>query len=295
MDGLINKHGGLYFGKVIDNRDELGGGRIKVAVYPADKRKAIADIPYAFPAIPKLIHIVPKIGELVIVISEDFNRPDSQRFYIGPLISQLQYIFKEGSLNATSLLKGGVMPALPSPEERASMHGTFPNTDEIAILGRKNSDIILSDDDLRIRCGARLIDEHDPEKLSFNKESPAYIKLKYYPNKLKDEVESTATIVADKINLISNNGSPVFNVSDTDEGIPDEEMKKLIERSHKLPYGDVLVNFLSLFLKMFKSHTHKYHNMPPCPDVNSGIFDRQYGSDEKNLDKLLLSENIRIN
>lgn len=295
MDDFKNAHGSLYFGRVIDNRDNLGGGRIKVAVYPADKRKTAADIPYAFPAMPKLIHIIPKVGELVIIICEDLNEPNSQRFYIGPIISQLQYIFREGSLNATALLNGGVMPTLPSVNENASMNGAFPKGEEIAILGRKNSDIILSDDDLRIRCGARLINEHDPEKLSFNKESPAYIKLKYYPNKLKEDVESTATIVADKINLISNNGSPAFNVTDTGEGISDEEMKKLIEQAHKLPYGDILVNFLSLFLKMFKSHTHKYHNMPPCPDVNSGIFDRQYGSDEKNLDKLLLSENVRIN
>ena len=184
MDDFKNAHGSLYFGRVIDNRDNLGGGRIKAVVYPADKRKTAADIPYAFPAMPKLIHIIPKVGELVIIICEDLNEPNSQRFYIGPIISQLQYIFRESSLNATALLNGGVMPALPSVNENASMNGAFPKGEEIAILGRKNSDIILSDDDLRIRCGARLINEHDPEKLSFNKESPAYIKLKYYPNKL---------------------------------------------------------------------------------------------------------------
>lgn len=295
MDGLFTKDASLYIGHVISNDDNLSGNRIKATIYPADKRKTAREIPYAFPLIPKLVHIVPKVGETVIIICDDLNNPNSQRYYLGPIISQPQFLFHEGSISATSLLKGGVMPELPSPESYASMHGAFPKTEEIAILGRKNSDIILSDDDLRIRCGVRLVDENNQKNISFNKESPAFIKLKHYPIKLEEGAQSTATIVADKINLISNVGQPYFNVADTDEGISDEEMKEIIEKAHRLPFGDTLVNFLSLLLKMFKSHTHKYHNLPPCPDTNSGIFDSKYGSDENNLQQLLLSENIRIN
>ena len=295
MDGLFTKDAALYLGHVISNDDNVGGNRIKATIYPADKRKTAREIPYAFPLIPKMVHIVPKVGEMVIIICDDMNNPNSQRYYLGPIISQPQFLFHEGSISATSLLKGGVMPELPSPASYASMHGAFPKVDEIAILGRKNSDIILSDNDLRIRCGVRLVDENNNKNISFNKESPSYIKLKHYPVRLQEGAESTATIVADKINLISNVGEPYFNVADTNEGISDEEMREIIEKAHRLPYGDVLVNFLSLLLKMFKSHTHKYHNLPPCPDTNSGIFDAKYSSDENNLQQQLLSDNVRIN
>lgn len=295
MDGLFTKDAALYLGRVISNDDNVGGNRIKATIYPADKRKTAREIPYAFPLIPKMVHIVPKVGEMVIIICDDMNNPNSQRYYLGPIISQPQFLFHEGSISATSLLKGGVMPELPSPASYASMHGAFPKVDEIAILGRKNSDIILSDNDLRIRCGVRLVDENNNKNIIFNKESPSYIKLKHYPVRLQEGAESTATIVADKINLISNVGEPYFNVADTNEGISDEEMREIIEKAHRLPYGDVLVNFLSLLLKMFKSHTHKYHNMPPCPDTNSSIFDAKYSSDENNLQQQLLSDNVRIN
>ena len=295
MDGLLTKDAALYLGHVISNDDNVGGNRIKATIYPADKRKTAKEIPYAFPLIPKMVHIVPKVGEMVIIICDDMNNPNSQRYYLGPIISQPQFLFHEGSISATSLLKGGVMPELPSPASYASMHGAFPKVDEIAILGRKNSDIILSDNDLRIRCGVRLVDENNNKNIIFNKESPSYIKLKHYPVRLQEGAESTATIVADKINLISNVGEPYFNVADTNEGISDEEMRKIIEKAHRLPYGDVLVNFLSLLLKMFKSHTHKYHNLPPCPDTNSSIFDAKYSSDENNLQQQLLSDNVRIN
>jgi hypothetical protein len=295
MDGLFTKDAALYLGRVISNDDNVGGNRIKATIYPADKRKTAREIPYAFPLIPKMVHIVPKVGEMVIIICDDMNNPNSQRYYLGPIISQPQFLFHEGSISATSLLKGGVMPELPSPASYASMHGAFPKVDEIAILGRKNSDIILSDNDLRIRCGVRLVDENNNKNIIFNKESPSYIKLKHYPVRLQEGAESTATIVADKINLISNVGEPYFNVVDTNEGISDEEMREIIEKAHRLPYGDVLVNFLSLLLKMFKSHTHKYHNMPPCPDTNSSIFDAKYSSDENNLQQQLLSDNVRIN
>ena len=182
-----------------------------------------------------------------------------------------------------------------SPPASSLLSKTFPKTEDIAIYGRKDTDIILSDDDIRIRSGARLYDESTPTLVNFNKRSPSFIKLKYYPNELLNGVKSTATIVADKINLISPQGLPFFNVTDTNEGISDEEMKKIIEKAHKLPYGDELIEFLCYFLKMFKSHTHKYHNMPPCPDSNSKIFDSLYDGTQQNLEKSLLSDNVKIN
>ena len=296
MDGLRNNDGStVYFATVLDNEDKTGGKRIKAAVYPADKRRKLSEIPYASPLLPKLIHIIPKIGEMVMIICEDGSNPNSQRLYVGPVLSQPQNFFYEGSLSAASLLKGGIKKPDTPPDNNGLTHGAFPKKDEIAIVGRKNSDIILSDNDVRVRCGAKLVDEQKTNKVEFNRNSPSFIKLKYYPNSISDNVKSTATIVADKINLISPAGTPYFNVTDTGESISDSEMEKIINKAHQLPYGDELVEFLSLLLRMFKSHTHKYHNMPPCPDGNSSVFDAKYDGNVEKLKTKLLSDNVRIN
>lgn len=297
MDGLFDKDAHLYIGNVVDVDDNNGGDRVRVAIYPADKRLPHSKIPYAFPLMPKFFHVKPKVGEMAIVLCED-TKPTSQRYYIGPIISQLQFTNYEGALNATTLLRGGVKTPSEPVDNKRETNGAFPKSDEIAILGRKNSDIIISDNDVRIRSGAKLFNDNKTGDVSFNKENPAFIKMKYYPKPLKvldESVNSTATIVADKINLISTNGDPYFDVTDESESISDNEMSRIIESAHRLPYGDELVRFLLMFLEMFKSHTHKYHNMPPCPDGTSEKFDGTYAADEESLSNKLLSKDVRIN
>lgn len=310
----------IYFSEVLSIEDTLEGGRIKARVLPADQYKKLDEIPYAFPLLPKLIDIKPKVGESVLVICSDDERQSSQRYYIGPIISQPQKLYKdEFMLGSTSLLSGGLKKPMEPLSNNAEAKGAFAKDEETAIYSRKNSDIILSDDDIRIRSGARLIGESDKTKVEFNKTTPAFIKLKHNIEKLDSGSNSQTTIVADDINILSNNGSPYFDLYDRDEQITDKTMNEIIDKAHVLPYGDVLVDFLQMFLQMFKSHTHKYSNLPPCPDDNSNKLDIKYGhggsytKDDYVSDKLgrnrgenvsktfsgladkLLSKHIRIN
>ena len=80
---------------VIDIFDETDGERIKVRMSPEDDRKNDNELPYAFPLLPKLLHIKPKIGEAVLIILTDAGNGDSIRYYIGPIISQPQYMEKD--------------------------------------------------------------------------------------------------------------------------------------------------------------------------------------------------------
>lgn len=311
----------IHIGTVVSIYDEFDGKRIKARILPQDNKLSDSELPFAFPLLPKTIHLLPKVGEAVAILFENDDVKNGQRFYIGPIISQPQYMYQDMAFGATALLNGGAKKKDTPVSNEVKTIGAFPKDDEIAICGRKNSDIILSDDDIRIRCGAHLVNELDKEDIIFNKEAPAYIKLKYYntplskssvnysnaidkildnnvDNILESEnsnAHSTATIVADKINLISTNGDPCVNISDVNEGISDEEMIKVINEAHNLPYGDVLVRFLYLLVKMFKSHTHKYDNLPPCPDSESAKFDLAFGLSENEYEKKLLSKNIKIN
>ena len=280
----------VFIGEVVDVYDEFGGERIRVRILPDDALKPVSQIPYAFPLLPKTFHSKPKVGEATLVICADDDKRMTQRYYLGPLISQPQSMYKDNyQLGATTLLQGSPRIPLKSTEFMKSADGTIAKDDETALYSRQNSDIILSNDDIRIRCGARLVNPNANQNntLNFNKNNPAFIKLKYHesplanPQQPNNKSVSTVSIVGDEINLLSNKSKdPLFGnneLTNPDGQITDESMQEIINKAHVLPYGDVLVDFLMAFLQMFKSHTHKYPGLPPCPDSYSDAMDEQYG------------------
>ena len=299
-------------GEVINTNDTWDGERIQVRIRPFDNHLTDDELPMAYPLLPKMIHIKPKIGEAVLVICEDNNPNGGQRYYLGPLISQPQFFEAQYYLcGATNGMKGGSMAAQTPVTNKNK--GAFAKKEDIAIYGRKNTDIILTDNDIRIRCG---VHELRDQNISFNTINPAFLKLKFYPNGLSytkhentieqdmtksivtentETIGSVATIVADKINLISNLGDPYIRVDDKDESLSDQQMLYILEKAHQLPYGDKLCEFLAEFLIMFKNHTHNYTNLEIVRDDTVKAFDRKYGTTQKQIGKILLSDNVRIN
>lgn len=279
--------------QVIDIYDEADGARIKVKLSPEDDKIPESEIPYAFPLMPKLIHIKPKVGEFVIVILTEANNGNSNRYYIGPIISQPQFMDDETYIyRALSLYPGNRLIPDVAPSTNPESHGALANDEDVAIYGRNKSDVILTDDDVRIRCGSRLKDTSEKGEIVFNRTDPAFIHLKHSDNKRGDnpdnEYRSTATIVADKINLISHQSNTPFKTNDRKDLITDEEMAKILEKAHQLPYGDILVDFLKMFVNAFALHTHPYPGMTPCqtPEFND--------TTTYDLDKIL-SDSVRIN
>ena len=284
--------------EVISVEDPSESGKIKVRLYPEDDRKKVEEIPYAYQLLPKMFSVLPKVGETVIVFLTAAGDGYSNRYYIGPIISQLPKMEYDGYYTGAlsnypdSLIKPNVAHTL-IPD----IQGAYGEKTDVAIYSRKGSDIILKENDVSVRCGARI--DSDTNKLGkvFNKLNPSYLKLNYSPitetvineNTGKEtKYNSTATLVADQINLISNESNLYFNTTDNRNLITDDEMKKIVEKAHVLPYGDVLVDFLKYFLRMFKEHAHPYPGMPTIlPSGNEGFFNYD-------LDKIL-SKNVRIN
>lgn len=289
----------VAIGEVISIDDEFDGERIKVKIRPKDNIKMESEIDYAYPLLPKTFFVKPKVGEAVFVIFSQDGNVDSQRYYIGPLISQPQFMYKNlYGAGATTLLKGELLPQMEAPKVMAP--GAFQKDNSVALIGRKNCDIILNDNDIKIRCGVKILDDK-ANKISFNKINPSFIQLKYFqkPHSLNvngENIESVANIVAHKINLISTNGAPYIPVDDKDELINDKNIAKIIQDCHQLPYGDKLVEFLQDFLKLFSTHTHKYSQLPPINgDDISKMFYQKYGQGGSNINEQILSKNIRIN
>ena len=278
--------------KVVSVDDEYHGGRIRVRLGGIDGNIPSDQLPYCFPFLPKLIHVRPKVGEGVLVILEKNGSGKSNRYYIGPLISQEYFIAQEMyDVSALNMLKNRKTQPQQNPDCEPLNKGTLPEADDIAILGRENSDIILKNNELRLRCGYKENPSGPVKKrLNFNKIDPAYIQLKY--KKMKDnenrEVNSFINIVADRINLLSRDSSEVYNLTDQENLITDDELLNILNSAHPVIYGDKLVSFLRQFIEMFRVHTHPFPMMPPSfTKSDNGVLDG-------NLNEML-SKAVRIN
>lgn len=274
--------------------DPAGGLRIKART----KQDGSGNVPWAFPLLPKQFQVVPKVGEGVFIFTEDDTRKDSNRYYVGPIISQPQYNdkcdFSYGRGNALSCLQGRVIEPLPNIANDSRTNGSFPNIGDVSVVGRDSQDVIMKKnktdaDEIDIRCGIRKADTLQGQtndaiqtigKIIFNDVDPAYIQLKYKPN-LGSAVEdynaelgtrtttvsktnSVINVVADKINLVGVSDDTInAGKTDNDTLIKDEDIDKLMSELHQLPKGDVLVKLLKLLRDALLTHTHNYNGLKP--------------------------------
>ena len=279
--------------KVVSIDDDTDADRIKVRLYPEDNDKSLSEIDYAFPLLPKTFHVKPKVGEGVFILLAITNDGNSQRFYIGPVISQDHRLYKDPYfMGGDSFTRGAYKKFDIAPRMDVKQDGTLPNDDDIVIRGRKNSDIQITDDDVRLKSGVKLVDEENHYDINFNEKNPAYIKTKYHLNPLKDNTQSSVVVAADKIALLSHNSKTPFKITDRNELIKDEELNKVIESAYKLPYGEKLVEFLKVFVEAFITHTHPFSMLPPNPAHTTVL-------NAKKLDMLdresMLSDTVRLN
>lgn len=258
--------------------DDTEGLRIKARIIE-DGLCNVEDIPYAFPLLPKVFQIVPKVGECVLIFNVEIGKTQSNRFYIGPILSQPQFYQKDsydyGRGSSISLLDNNGMSPLESINLNPDTEGAFPRKDDISIVGRQSEDVILKEGEIDIRCGIRQesIDTNPSMKgyILYNNVDPSYIQLKYKPNLVAekfgdkdDGTNSSVNIVADKINLISHQDNNQYNLTDKKDLITDEELKKILSTLHPAVYGDELINLLQLMIKAITTLTIPYPGLPPC-------------------------------
>ena len=84
----------------------------------------------------------------------------------------------------------------------------------------------------------------------------------------------------------------MFNTTEPHNLITDETLDKILEKAHRLLYGDLLIDFLKLFIIAFKTHTHATSGTIPVVDDNLQKLITKSTDDE--LEKLL-SKSIRCN
>lgn len=286
------------------SKDGFDGLRVR-AELEQDNPNSINDIPWAFPAIPKMMHVIPKKGEAVFVLVEEEQghiKNSGIRYYIGPIISQDQYREYSPKEGATSLLMSHKLNPINKITNYALTNGAFPKQEDVAVVGRGKEDIILkynnntSEVDLRAGIRGTPVNSDDPNffgNIIFNGIDPAYIQLKFKNGIATGQdhaANSVINMVANRINIMSNRDDAIsHNLRDQDTLIPEDKMDTVMDNLHQVPKGDELVELLELMKGAIMHHVHPWAGMEQCGDWSGFI---------KKLEKFdipsILSKYVRI-
>lgn len=265
-------------GVVVNNIDPYGGNRIQVRLgntydgfIPED------ELLYCTPLMPKLMHIIPKVDEMVLVFLQKNDSGKSNRFYIGPVLSQPQKYFHELNSSARVFMDNpddSDNMTLQKPDNGDNV-GSVPDLNDVSLIGRDNAELRLKESEVRLMCGYKEDGQGPVEtNMKFNRVSPAFIQMQY--NTRRDpatiastkEYDSSITLFADRINLISRHSDIGVGELDNDELITEDKMNMLLKNCHPLVYGDKLTEYLKAFRTAFLSHTHPYSMLMPVQDSN---------------------------
>lgn len=268
----------IYWGEVISIDDSTDGGRIQVRLPDLDNKILNENLPWSYPMLPKFFHLYPKVGEVVRVFIEDTEFPQRSRFWMGSVISQLQKINFDTIYTALSTTNVN----LTTPEKAISTYpdakGVFPTKNDVAILGRDNTDVVLRIGEVEIRAGKHEIDN----VYKLNKVNPASHKMTFEVT--GETTISTSMVMADRIALISHDGIPKYKAAELDQ----EDRNNVFDTAHPLGRGDVIVDALELLRMAIVQHVHAY---PKLPADKSGVM-----IDLEKVDfNQILQKNIVIN
>lgn len=263
-------------------------------------------LPNCFPLMPKMVAPIPKVGETVLIFMYGSDERYSDRYYIGPIISNLNLIDKQtiDAGSTANLSTGFYLPQkdLSKVESVKGVYADYDSNNTYTLNGRDNTDIVFKPSEVLIRAGKFV--KNKP--LEFNQVNPAYIQIKHGFNFIENpnstKVISVNNIVADKINLITYNGSPNFNVTERDllnrttPYITDDELSNILSEAHPLVFGDVLLEYLKALRMAFDSHVHNYFGAGPPTDnttISNSVAD--FKTLAPKLEAIMLSKNVTTN
>lgn len=298
----------VQIAKVISVDDSDALGRIKVRIpgptnTGGDGDLPIEDIPFAFPMVPKFFNVTPKVDEAVFIIVLSKDRLHSDRLYFGPIISQYPNLdFDSINERALTPFTFAQIPPKKNYEQIPIINGVFPNKEDVSIQGRYNTDIILRRNEILIRAGKFVEskpNENNPYPFEFNNTTQGFIQIRndipIEPQKENQTQRkgSVANIMANKINLLGYlDSSPRFNINQIDQ-LSNDEILKILETAHPVPFGDILVQYLRLFKTAFINHVHNNNGLKPTGTGDKSV--QNFVKQAEALENDMLSKNIRIN
>lgn len=318
-----------HYAIVVNTEDDFDAGRIQVRMEGVDRRLSLPgggkdepgdkdiNLVWCEPLMPKYLNIVPKEGEMVRVAVFNYHNKYQRRVYMGPVIGQQTLIdFNKPDYQRTKdKVENSAYTAKWSlfPETRVDNKNwkVWPNKDDIAIIGRINTDLILRDrpnyNEIILRVGkidSSTINAPSVPGLgvaipAVNEKNPAYITINHTLPKNNttakdvslglDNSRTHVNIVADKLNFISHMGSSKKGNAPTI--ITGENIREQIEienvRLHPLIYGDLVWEFMNLMKNYVIGHIHKGSRREPDGDKTKNDliewFNKNMGSQKPKI------------
>jgi hypothetical protein len=259
INSVVNVTRTIYYGEVVSIDDDTDGGRIRVKIPDLDNKTPNIDLPWCYPLLPKFFHVFPKVGEMVRIFIEDIKYPQRSRFWMGSIISQPQKFKFDSIYTALSTTNMGLTNPEAAPTTYPDAEGVYPLKEDVAIVGRVNTDIILRINEVHIRAG-----KHENDNvLKLNVKNPASLGMVYEIKQDTVDYYSNTIMMSDKIGLISHSGKPQFKAV----RLTPEDRIRIFEEGHPIPRGDVLVEALDVLRNAILNHIHAYSNLPADRDA----------------------------
>lgn len=303
----------IAIGQVVNIDDPTSSGRIQVAIKGSvskggDDSIPISELAWCFPMVPKFFASRPNVGEAVLIFTFSNQKSHIDRLYLGPIISQPQFL-NDDPITATALSGfefGHIAPAV-SVNTIPELDGVFPNPDDISVQGRDNADITLKPSEIVLRAGKFVTTTsttNNPFNFTFNAKTQAYIQIKdnailaAATDKTEEVKGSVTNIVANKINLLTHkDGSPIFNIMNQTDLISSDELLRILDEAHPIPFGDIMVTWMQLCQDAIFNHVHNGVGNP-ATDLTTSGNKQSLAIFKKNTDALIaqmLSKNIKVN
>lgn len=305
--------------------DSAGYNRIKAQVVNLDENSKIFSgtdwatsldqMPPASPLLPEYMHVRPKVGEMVFIIRENPMDNTSNRYWIGPIVTQQTKLkdqkYEESSVSIfnRATFRGNDIGGVPSTKNTDDADRLLAKPDEIAIQGRGTGDLVIGEKFTRLRTGI-----FAEGSFKENIEYPCSIELKIVDQppqatgvRIADtqmnqgfETYSQQNIIGTNINLISPEGKDRGSSAMSLEMSYNPRLKDFGDKAktlHPAVLGDNLVDLLCAIVKYLTTHQHPPQSPPIPPTI--GV-----GSDNTNLlaftqkvtaSRYILSNVVRLN
>lgn len=274
----------IHYGLVTELLD---AHRIRVRIQGIDTKIQTNKLPICYALIPLHLHFLPKVGEVVRVILSDASNPFDDRLWVGPVITDYDYLNQQAyPFGQEVTLTEQAIADLTTPVPRNSFPnsaGVFPdaipNADEQKLLGRGNTEIGLDLRTAYLKAGKHTKDDIHKR----NAVNQGTIQT----NISQDGTKSSALILADMLLLLSHQGTPRPSSLHGQE-FTDSDIDAAFAQAHPLPYADILRSFCELVRNAINEHVHPYDGKSPIKG------DAMRKLNEFDLDSFI-SKNVKIN